>query len=87
MGVGRLYMAADRSSGEFAVIVGDPWQGKGLGPKLVEQVIALARDQKVKVLHGDVLTQNKPMLDLAKKVGFEIRRTEDPQLCRIEMAL
>jgi acetyltransferase len=87
MGVSRLFMAADRSSAEFAVIVGDPWQGKGLGPKLVEQVIAIARDQGVKVLSGDVLTQNQPMLDLAKKVGFKIRRTEDPQLCRIEMAL
>jgi acetyltransferase len=79
-------MAADRSSAEFAIMVGDPWQGKGLGPKLVEQVIAIARDQGVKVLYGDVLTQNQPMLDLARKVGFQSRRTEDPQLCRIEMA-
>ncbi len=87
MGVSRLFMASDRSTGEFAVIVGDPWQGKGLGPKLVHQVIAIARDQGVKVLYGDVLTQNQPMLDLAQKVGFQIRRSEDPQLCRIEMAL
>jgi len=87
MGVSRLYMDADHATGEFAVIVGDPWQGKGLGPKLVEQVIAIARDQGVKVLYGDVLTQNQPMLDLAKKVGFKIRRSEDPQLCRIELTL
>jgi acetyltransferase len=87
MGVSRLFMAADRSSAEFAIIVGDPWQGKGLGPKLVEQVIAIARDQGVKVLVGDVLTQNQPMLELAKKVGFTCRRTEDPQLCRIELPL
>jgi acetyltransferase len=87
MGVSRLFMAADRSNAEFAIIVGDTWQGKGLGPKLVEQVVAIARDQGVKVLYGDVLTQNQPMLDLAKKVGFQIRRTEDPQLCHIEMAL
>ncbi len=87
MGVSRLYMAADRSSAEFAIIVGDPWQGRGLGPKLVEQVIAIARDQGVKVLVGDVLTQNQPMLDLARKVGFTISRTDDPQLCRIELPL
>ncbi|WP_449244193.1 bifunctional acetate--CoA ligase family protein/GNAT family N-acetyltransferase [Desulfobacca acetoxidans] len=87
MGVGRLIMAADRSSAEFAVIVADPWQGKGLGPKLVEQVIAIAQDQQVKLLYGEVLTQNQPMLDLAKKLGFKVRRAEDPQLCHIEMAL
>ncbi len=32
LGVSRLVMAADRSSAEFAVIVADPWQGKGWDP-------------------------------------------------------
>ena len=35
LGVSRLVMAADRSTAEFAVIVADPWQGKGLGEKLI----------------------------------------------------
>ncbi len=87
MGVSRLIMSADRASAEFAVIIGDPWQGKGLGPKLVEEVIGIAREQGVKNLYGDVLTQNQPMIELAKKLGFRIRRSEDPQVCRMEMAL
>ena len=52
MGVGRLVMAADRSTAEFAVIVADPWQGKGLGEKLIERVIEIARDNGVKMLYG-----------------------------------
>ena len=36
MGVGRLVMTPDRDSAEFAGIVADPWHGKGLGEKLIE---------------------------------------------------
>jgi acetyltransferase len=86
LGVSRLVMDADRQKGEFAVIVGDPWQGKGLGPKLLEQLIAVARDQGLKLLYGDVLAQNKPMLEMAKKAGFQLKRM-DEGVVRIEMNL
>lgn len=86
LGVSRLVMDADRKKGEFAVIVGDPWQGKGLGPKLLEQLIAVARDQGLQLLYGDVLAQNKPMLEMAKKAGFHLKRMAEG-VVRIELKL
>jgi acetyltransferase len=77
LGVCRLVMAADRSIAEFAVIVADPWQGKGLGEKLIEQVIEIARDNGVKMLWGDVLATNLPMLSLVKKMGFTVKEAEE----------
>jgi acetyltransferase len=77
MGVSRLVMAADRSTAEFAVIVADPWHGKGLGEKLIARVIEIARDNEVKILGGDVLATNQPMLGLVKKLGFTIRAAEE----------
>lgn len=77
LGVSRLVMAADRSTAEFAVIVADPWQGKGLGEKLIEQVIEIARDNGVKMLWGDVLATNLPMLSLVKKIGFIVKEAEE----------
>ena len=76
-GVSRLVMAADRSTAEFAVIVADPWQGKGLGEKLIERVIEIARDNEVKSLWGEVLATNLPMLGLVKKLGFTIGESDD----------
>ena len=70
MGVSRLVMDANRESAEFAVIIADPWQGKGLGPKLLERVISIAREQGVKVLWGEVLATNQPMLEMVKRLGF-----------------
>jgi acetyltransferase len=77
LGVSRLVMAVDRSTAEFAVIVADPWQGKGLGEKLIERVIEIARVNEVKMLWGDVLAANLPMLSLVKKLGFTIKDAEE----------
>ncbi len=87
MGVSRMVMAADRSTAEFAVIVADPWQGKGLGPKLLERLIEIAREQGVKLLTGDVLAQNQPMLEMVKRLGFSLRKDTDGGTYRVELTL
>ena len=65
----------------------DPWQGKGLGPKLVEQVIAIAREQGVKHLWGEVLATNQPMLEMVRRLGFSLTRQPENQTFRVEMEL
>jgi acetyltransferase len=87
MGVSRMVMAADRATAEFAVIVADPWQGKGLGPKLVERLIDIAREQGVQLLTGDILAQNQPMLEMVKRLGFALRKDAEGGTYRVEMAL
>jgi acetyltransferase len=87
MGVSRMVMAADRSTAEFAVIVADPWQGKGLGPKLVEKIKDIAREQQVKLLRGDVLAQNQPMLEMVKRLGFTLRKDAEGGTVQAEIAL
>jgi acetyltransferase len=87
LGVSRLYMEPHREQAEFAVIVADPWQGKGLGPKLLEEVIAIAREQGVKRLLGDVLAQNQPMLEMVKRLGFTLKKDPEGQTYRAEMIL
>jgi acetyltransferase len=86
MGVGRLVMTPGRETGEFAVIVADPWQGKGLGKKLITRVIDIARENGVKSLWGEVLAGNTPMLALVKKTGFTIHPPVDG-VRRVEMVL
>jgi acetyltransferase len=86
MGVSRMVMAADRSTAEFAVIVADAWQGKGLGEKLIERVIEISRDNGIKMLWGEVLAANLPMLGLVKKLGFTIKAFDDG-VRRVEMPL
>ena len=86
MGVGRLVMTPERDAAEFAVIVADPWQGEGLGPKLIERTIEIAKENGVGTLYGEVLALNRPMLDISKKIGFNILTCEEGT-CRIELDL
>ncbi|WP_449245210.1 bifunctional acetate--CoA ligase family protein/GNAT family N-acetyltransferase [Desulfobacca acetoxidans] len=86
LGVSRLVMASDRSTAEFAVIVADPWQGKGLGEKLLERIIEIARDNEVSKLYSEVLAANLPMLGLVEKLGFTIKAA-DQGVREVEMPL
>jgi hypothetical protein len=38
-------------------------------------------------LQGDVLAHNQPMLELVKKLGFNLKKTDDPQVVKAEMGL
>ncbi|KXA94737.1 hypothetical protein AKJ36_02315 [candidate division MSBL1 archaeon SCGC-AAA259I07] len=72
IGVGRLIINPDGDSGEFAVVVGDPWQGLGLGEKLVDSIIGVAEDKNLDYIGGTVKKENTSMINLCKKLGFEI---------------
>ena len=55
-----------------AVAVGDAWQRRGLGLALLRQVVADAERRGLATAVGEVLRYNRPMLALARRVGFEI---------------
>jgi acetyltransferase len=74
LGVARIIGDPDGKTGEFAVLVGDAWQGKGIGSNLLEKCLSIAEKQGFKTVHGIVLKENRNMLALGKKLGFSIER-------------
>jgi acetyltransferase len=87
MGVSRLVTTPDRQEAEFALIVADLWHGKGLGSKLMERLIYVAREMGVKRLRGDVLSGNHPMLALMSKLGFILKKDQEGETVQVEMTL
>jgi acetyltransferase len=77
LGVARIIGDPDGRTGEFAVLVGDTWQGQGIGSNLLEKCLSIAEKQGFKTVHGIVLRENRNMLALGKKLGFEIKRDAD----------
>jgi acetyltransferase len=73
LGVSRLVGDPDGSEAEFAIAIGDPWQGKGVGAALLESCLAIAKEKGFQSVWGITLTENTQMLKLAKKLGFDIR--------------
>jgi acetyltransferase len=76
VGVARFIANFDRESAEFAVVVGDAWQRRGVGRVLMEHLIASARARGVARLEGVVLKENRNMIRFCERLGFVAR--EDP---------
>lgn len=70
LGVARYSINPDGETCEFALVVADEMQGKGLGHKLMNCLMAAARSRGLKTIQGEVLTNNYGMLKLMSKLGF-----------------
>jgi acetyltransferase len=68
--VGRYSPNADGITAEFALVVGDAWQGKGLGRILLQRLKDEARKAGYQALYGIIMEANHDMLDLARRLGF-----------------
>jgi acetyltransferase len=75
LGVARIMTKPGGTDPEFAVTVSDVWQGKGVGATLLEHIIGIARERRIENLWGLVLAENRRMLALARKLGFETKRS------------
>ena len=80
--------AADRVRCEFAITVASAYGGTGLATALMKALIDEAARRGLKEMEGYVLTQNRPMLRLARRLGFRIEaEPEDPsvRVCRLTL--
>jgi acetyltransferase len=59
---------------EFAIVLADAWQGRGIGRHMMLKLIAVARSRGVPRLYGEILSSNQGMLELVKKLGFRLQR-------------
>ncbi len=71
IGVGRL---ADlpRADCEYAVLVADAWQGRGVGRQLLAELMSMARFAGRKRLVADILPNNTHMQRMVEKLGFTV---------------
>ena len=77
VGVSRYITNPDRLSCEFSLVVADDFNGKGLGSRLMESIMDVARDKGLTEIDGLVLANNTAMLKLMKRLGFAVKRFPD----------
>jgi acetyltransferase len=77
IGVGRLILEPGRKNGEFAVVVGDEWQGLGLGSKLIDSIIQIGRDMNLTSIFGYVISMNVKMLHICTAKGFKTEQIDE----------
>jgi acetyltransferase len=87
LGVTRAVADPDNETAEFAVAVRSDSKGKGLGKLLTTRIIAYSRARGTRLLVGEALRENTGMIELARRCGFEITKTEDPGVVGFRMRL
>jgi acetyltransferase len=78
LAVGRLTRQLGREEAELGVIVSDRHQGTGLGRELVFRLIQIARTEKIHTIVAHILSENAPMLALARHFHFTPVPGSDP---------
>ncbi|MEB4676615.1 protein lysine acetyltransferase [Enterobacteriaceae bacterium G50] len=72
LGVTRAISDPDNIDAEFAVLVRSDLKGLGLGGRLLEKLINYTRDHGLQRLNGITMPNNRGMIALARKLGFDV---------------
>jgi acetyltransferase len=72
LGVGRLVKEHGTDEAEFAVLISDPWQGKGLGSELLKLLVQIGRKEHLHRIVGHISPENTTMKTVSEQVGFSV---------------
>lgn len=87
LGIGRLTKISGTQDGSITAMVGDPYQGMGIGGELVRRVVDLAKRENLKSLNAVLTVDNQAMQYIFKKLGFKIEPSSDEQLVTARLEL
>ena len=85
IGVCRYAVNPDGESCEFAVVVADDWQHRGLARKLMGVLIETARSRGIQYMNGVFLANNERMLKFVQKLGFVL--SSDPEDSSVKLGV
>ena len=81
IGVARYVIDPDGVNCEFAIVVADAWQKRGIGTRLMNALIKHLQASGVKRISGSVLKRNSAMRKFVKQLGFvETNLPDDPSI-------
>jgi acetyltransferase len=75
--VGRLSRLQNPADAEFALLVRDDFQGRGVGTQLLQNLLNFGRDEGIQRVVAYMLPENRGMIEISEKLGFKMEREED----------
>lgn len=83
----RFHREAGTDQAEYAALVEDRWQGRGLGLRLTQRLVNAARDRGIRHLYGLVMPWNKRMLRVLRNLGLPERERREGNTIFVEVDL
>jgi acetyltransferase len=72
---------------EFSMLISDSFHCLGLGTELLQRLLQIGRDERLKQINADILPENIAMQRVCEKVGFCLDRRVDLGVVRAEIEL
>jgi acyl-CoA hydrolase/RimJ/RimL family protein N-acetyltransferase len=85
--VGRYYYIESDNSCESAFVIKESKRGKGMAQTLLSEMIKIARIRKVNKMFAYIRSDNKPMIKVFEKSGFQRKPSEDFHEVELELLL
>ncbi len=86
VGMAQYLIDQTTHTAEVAFVVRDDYQGKGIGAVLLSYVTYIAKKQGLLGFTAAVLTENRQMLQLFEKMGFNIEKRSDGGMYELIMS-
>ncbi|MBE9129604.1 MULTISPECIES: bifunctional acetate--CoA ligase family protein/GNAT family N-acetyltransferase [unclassified Coleofasciculus] len=86
IGVARLSKMHGVNEAEFAMLISDTYQRRGLGSELLRRLVKIGRDEKLDRITAQILAENTHMQRVSEKVGFHLQRVAE-DLVKAELEL
>jgi acetyltransferase len=87
IGVTRTVSDPDNIDAEFSVLVRSDLKGLGLGRRLLDKMIDYAAEHGLQRLTGITMPNNRGMITLAKKLGFDVDIQIQDSIANLSLAL
>jgi len=88
LGVGRLsrnHSVPDEA--EFSMLINDRYQRRGLGTALLDRLLEVGRAEGLRRITATILSENRGMQNLSKKLGFHLRRDHEEGVVKADLQL
>lgn len=87
LAVARLSKTPGSDEAEFAVLVTDKYQRRGLGTELLRQLLRIGRSENLKRIAADILPENTGMQTVCKRLGFRLQHCAEEGVVRASIDL
>jgi acetyltransferase len=87
LAAGRLSRLPGRAEAEFSLLVGDPYQGQGIGSELLRHLLTIGRAEGLERISAEILAENRLMLAICRQLGFQLAYQPGASVVRAELRL
>lgn len=86
-GMGHLIRMRDGQGSEFALLLADAFQRRGLGTEMLRRLVAIARAEAWGPVTAIMLPENRAMQEICQRLGFEIAYSAKDGFYKARLAL